>query len=127
MRKPVLRAPSGSYEGVYQPIDEGDFAIAETPFRLELTAGPFGGLRGELSDAGGALPVRGRCRRGRLTFETKTEQGLIWLPGHLLEQQEVLRERMVRQFAAADRVISQSNSTLSFIQSQIAVWNAESN
>jgi flagellar hook-associated protein 2 len=43
------------------------------------------------------------------------------------EQQEALRERMVRQFAAADRAVSASNSTLSYIRSQIAVWNAEDN
>ncbi|GAA4045146.1 flagellar filament capping protein FliD [Parerythrobacter jejuensis] len=44
-----------------------------------------------------------------------------------LEQQDVLRERMTRQFVAADRNVSQSNSTLSFIQSQIAIWNAQDN
>ncbi|WP_379551860.1 flagellar filament capping protein FliD [Qipengyuania sp. DGS5-3] len=43
------------------------------------------------------------------------------------DQREVLRERMVRQFAGADRLITQSNSTLSFIQSQIAVWNNDNN
>jgi flagellar hook-associated protein 2 len=43
------------------------------------------------------------------------------------EQQDALRERMVRQFAAADRAVSASNSTLSYIRSQIAVWNAEDN
>lgn len=43
------------------------------------------------------------------------------------EQQEALRERMVRQFAAADRAVSASNSTLSFIRSQVAVWNSENN
>lgn len=43
------------------------------------------------------------------------------------EQQQAMRERMVRQFAAADRVVSSSNSTLSFIRSQIAVWNADDN
>ncbi len=43
------------------------------------------------------------------------------------EQEAVLRERMVKQFAAADRIIAQSNSTRNFIQSQIAIWNADSN
>jgi flagellar hook-associated protein 2 len=45
----------------------------------------------------------------------------------IAEQQEALRERMTKQFVAADSNISAFNSTLSFIQSQIAVWNADNN
>lgn len=40
------------------------------------------------------------------------------------EQQEVLRARLVKDFAAADRRVSASQSTLSFIQAQIAIWTA---
>ncbi|MCR2832792.1 flagellar filament capping protein FliD [Parerythrobacter lacustris] len=40
------------------------------------------------------------------------------------EQQEILRARLVKDFAAADRRVSASQSTLSFIQAQIAIWTA---
>lgn len=39
------------------------------------------------------------------------------------EQQEVLRARLSKQFAAADIRISASQSTLSFLQAQVALWN----
>lgn len=42
----------------------------------------------------------------------------------IAEQQEALRARMVKEFAAADRRVSASQSTLSFIQGQIAIWTA---
>ncbi|VVT01744.1 flagellar filament capping protein FliD [Erythrobacter sp. EC-HK427] len=41
----------------------------------------------------------------------------------IAEQQEALRERLVRQFAATDRNVTASQSTLSFLQNQIAAWN----
>lgn len=43
------------------------------------------------------------------------------------EQQAALRERMTKQFVAADSNITAFNSTLSFIQSQIAIWNSDDN
>lgn len=43
----------------------------------------------------------------------------------LAEQQEALRAAMVARFAKADTRIGQSKSTLSFLQSQIAAWNAQ--
>ena len=42
----------------------------------------------------------------------------------IAEQQERALERMTRSFAAADTRVSASQSTLSFIQSQIAIWNS---
>src|SRR5690606_6075981 len=42
----------------------------------------------------------------------------------LAEQQETLRANMVSRFAKADTRISASQSTLSFLQSQIDAWNA---
>ncbi|MEP4785046.1 MAG: flagellar hook protein, partial [Erythrobacter sp.] len=44
----------------------------------------------------------------------------------IAEQQERVLERMTRSFVAADQRVSASQSTLSFIQSQIAIWNADS-
>jgi flagellar hook-associated protein 2 len=43
----------------------------------------------------------------------------------LADQQEALRASMVARFAQADTRIGQSKSTLSFLQSQIAAWNAQ--
>jgi flagellar hook-associated protein 2 len=43
----------------------------------------------------------------------------------LADQQEALRASMVARFAKADTRISQSKSTLSFLQAQIAAWNAQ--
>ncbi|QQN75498.1 flagellar filament capping protein FliD [Croceicoccus sp. YJ47] len=40
------------------------------------------------------------------------------------EQQDRLREQMTKTFAASDSRVAQSQSTLSFLKSQIAVWNA---
>lgn len=45
----------------------------------------------------------------------------------LAEQQANLRASMVARFAQADSRVAASNSTLSFLQSQIDVWNAQSN
>jgi flagellar hook-associated protein 2 len=45
----------------------------------------------------------------------------------LAEQQETLRASMVARFAKADSRVAASKSTLSFLQSQIDVWNAQGN
>jgi flagellar hook-associated protein 2 len=45
----------------------------------------------------------------------------------LAEQQETLRASMVARFAKADSRVAASQSTLSFLQSQIDVWNAQGN
>lgn len=45
----------------------------------------------------------------------------------LAEQQETLRASMVARFAQADSRVAASKSTLSFLQSQIDAWNAQSN
>ena len=45
----------------------------------------------------------------------------------IADQQEQLRERMTKTFIAADRNIALSQSTLSFLQAQVAAWNAQGN
>lgn len=42
----------------------------------------------------------------------------------ITEQQDRVRERMVRTFAAADTRVSAAQSTLSFIQAQVEIWNS---
>ncbi|WP_174223757.1 flagellar filament capping protein FliD [Erythrobacter aureus] len=43
----------------------------------------------------------------------------------LADQQEDLRARMVARFAKADSQVAASKSTLSFLQSQIDIWNSQ--
>lgn len=45
----------------------------------------------------------------------------------IADQQDALRERLVKNFANVDRNVTASQSTLSFLQSQIAVWNGPGN
>ena len=45
----------------------------------------------------------------------------------ITDQQDVLRERLVKTFANVDRNVTASQSTLTFLQSQIAVWNGSDN
>lgn len=45
----------------------------------------------------------------------------------IAEQQATLTTRLTAQFAASDRQVSASQSTLTFLRNQIAVWNADSN
>ncbi|WP_066775068.1 flagellar filament capping protein FliD [Croceicoccus mobilis] len=42
----------------------------------------------------------------------------------LAEKQEALRQRLVTRFAASDSRVSASQSTLAFLESQIAAWNS---
>ena len=45
----------------------------------------------------------------------------------LSEKQEALRAQLIQRFAVSDSRIGASKATLSFIQNQIAAWNAPSN
>ena len=45
--------------------------------------------------------------------------------GKLAEKQEALRSSMVARFASADARLAASQSTLSFLQSQIDIWNSQ--
>ena len=43
----------------------------------------------------------------------------------LAEKQKALRSSMVARFASADARVAASQSTLSFLQSQIDIWNSQ--
>ena len=43
----------------------------------------------------------------------------------LAEQQEDMRARLVARFAVSENRISSSQATLTFLQNQIAAWNAK--
>ncbi|MFW2349029.1 flagellar filament capping protein FliD [Qipengyuania sp.] len=59
-------------------------------------------------------------------YQTQSQQVTEELE-KLAEQQETLRATMVARFAKADSQVAASKSTLSFLQSQIDIWNAQKN
>ncbi|MFM5924047.1 MAG: flagellar filament capping protein FliD [Novosphingobium sp.] len=60
----------------------------------------------------------------RLTLQKKTLADQV---GKLADAQEKLRTRLVTQFAGTDSRVAASKSTLTFLQNQIAAWNAQKN
>lgn len=65
---------------------------------------------------GGSI-ARYHAQSGQLTLDLSK----------LAEKQEALRASMVARFAKAESQVAASKSTLSFLQSQIDVWNAQKN
>ena len=61
---------------------------------------------------------------GSITRYTKAKQDLAERLSDVAEKQEALRTQLSRSFTWADRDIAGSQSTLSFLKNQIAVWNA---
>lgn len=57
-------------------------------------------------------------------YQSQSQQITEDLQG-LAEKQEILRANMVARFAQADSRVAASQSTLSFLQSQIDVWNSQ--
>lgn len=47
--------------------------------------------------------------------------------GKIAEQQDRLREQLTKEFTWADRTVTSSQSTLSFLKNQIAAWNSSNN
>jgi len=83
--------------GVYSTIDRIS--------RTAATAGNPGSLAGSVS--------RYTSQQARVSEENS----------RIAEKQEVLRARLTKQFVAADTRIGISQSTLSFLEAQIALWN----
>ncbi len=83
--------------GVYSTIDKIS--------RNAATAGNPGSLAGSVS--------RYTSQQARISEEN----------AKIAEKQEVLRARLTKQFVAADTRIGISQSTLSFLEAQIALWN----
>ncbi|MDT0574677.1 flagellar filament capping protein FliD [Croceicoccus sp. F390] len=61
---------------------------------------------------------------GSITRYTSQRARIDEQLSNIAEEQGRLREQMVKNFSWADRRVSQSQSTLSFLQSQIDSWNA---
>lgn len=64
---------------------------------------------------------------GSVTRYTAKKTQLSDDKAKLADQQEALRARLATQFAGVDGRVSTSKSTLSFLQNQIAAWNASKN
>ena len=64
---------------------------------------------------------------GSITRYTSQLEQLTERREKIAEQQEALRERMVKNFAAADTRVAASQSTLEFLKNQIAIWTNNRN
>jgi len=64
---------------------------------------------------------------GSVSRYSKLKTKLASDKADLTEKQEALRAQLVSRFAATDSRVGASRSTLSFLQNQIAAWNAQNN
>ncbi len=64
---------------------------------------------------------------GSVARYSKSTQRIDEQLAKINEQQDALREQLTKQFARTDRNVAASQSTLSFLQNQIAAWNADRN
>ena len=113
----------GSFELDTQRLET---ALADNPLATAamFTAGPFGvfatidRFARDASLASDPGSLRGSLDR----YEGQTARNDERLEG-IAEQQESLRTRLTSQFIAAERRIAASQSTLSFLEQQVAVWS----
>ena len=64
---------------------------------------------------------------GSIERYTSQMEGVDKKLASIAEQQEKLREQLVKTFANTDRQVSASQSTLSFLRNQIDAWNSQRN
>ena len=64
---------------------------------------------------------------GSITRYTKAKTDIADNLAKIADKQEALRSQLARSFTWADRDISSSQSTLSFLKGQIDAWNAQKN
>ena len=96
--------------------------------RAMFTVGPFGifaTIDNLARDMGSATDPG--TLGGSITRYTDQLERLEDRRERIAEQQDVLRERMVKNFAAADARVAASQSTLDFLKNQIAIWNGSNN
>ncbi|MGB7408953.1 MAG: flagellar filament capping protein FliD [Pontixanthobacter sp.] len=93
-----------------------------------FTTGLFGvfATLDKLSRAMGTIGDPGSLA-GSVARYTKSTQKIDDQLAKIAEQQDALRIRLTKQFAQTDRNVAASQSTLSFLQNQIAAWNADRN
>ncbi len=93
-----------------------------------FTTGPFGVFAtiDDLSRAMGSRTDPGTLG-GSISRYTDQLERLEERREKIADQQEALRERMVKNFAAADARVAASQSTLEFLKAQVAIWNNRDN
>ena len=102
----TLKADPQGAAALFTPGLYGVFATIDGLVRRSNGAGDPGSLAGSIG--------RYSAQRTRVTQDL----------AKLTEQQASLRTRLIERFAGTDRRIGVSRSTLSFLQNQIAAWNA---
>ena len=103
----TLKADPQGAAALFTPGLYGVFATIDGLVRRSNGAGDPGSLAGSIG--------RYSAQRTRVTQDL----------AKLTEQQASLRTRLIERFAGTDRRIGVSRSTLSFLQNQIAAWNAK--
>ncbi len=103
---------------------EGNLAAASAMF----TTGPFG-LFATIDNLARGMGSRSDpgTLGGSITRYSDQLERLQERREKIADQQEALRERMVKNFAAADARVSASQSTLEFLKSQVAMWTNNRN
>lgn len=107
----LQRTLSENADGAAAMFTTGLYGIFATVDRMARTASAAGDP-GSL--AGSAARYSAQLSRNEDALEK------------IADQQEKLRERMTREFVAADRRVASSNSTLSFLRAQVELWTARS-
>lgn len=105
------RTLTESPQGAAAMFTTGLFGVFATVDRLARTTA----ARGDPGSLAGS--------EARYSAQLKRNEDALTKIG---EQQERLRERMIREFVAADRRVASSNSTLSFLRTQVDMWTARS-
>ena len=115
---------------------DGTFALDETRLNTVLTQQPAAvqamfttGLYGVYGSLDKFARTVGNTTDpgslgGSITRYSKLQAEIGDRLSSIAEKQEALRAQLSRSFTWADRDISASQSTLSFLQSQVAAWNA---
>ncbi|QFT76719.1 flagellar filament capping protein FliD [Erythrobacter sp. THAF29] len=115
-------------EGTFQ-LDTArlNATLAESPEAAAamFTAGPFGVFAtiDNLARENASRSSPGSLGASVLRYEAQVERSDERLE-RVAEQQEKLRERLTNSLVAAERSISTSQSTLTFLEQQIDIWNS---
>lgn len=105
----VLTSDAAGVSAMFTTGVFGVFATIDDLARSMALAGNPGSLAGSIA---------------RYTQQTRSIDERL---AKIADQQEALRERLVKQFTAADRAIALSNSTLDFLRAQTALASGQNN
>ncbi|MCW1383021.1 flagellar filament capping protein FliD [Novosphingobium sp. KCTC 2891] len=118
---------------------DGTFALDTTRLSATLAASPTGAAAMFTTGLFGVYATLDKTARavasstdssslgGSVARMTTLQSALAAQRADLQTKQEDLRTKLVSRYAALDSRLSNSKSTLSFLQAQVAAWNAKSN